>query len=139
MPKKGRRRPRKEIGLGSEAIARSDREEEFNAHYEAARASEAARQKPSYVSDFPSLDELKRNWKTTDHPDEWGNSLVTRDECGTWKLVIPVENMHPTFVGNAKRLQQERGSVTFDQFKQYMKSKYAVTDEILDCFVDDKK
>lgn len=119
MSKKGRRRQRHEIGVqGSEAIRRYDRATEFAA----------------LSSNLPSLDELERHWKTCP-PDGYGNTLMNNLDNGRWKIVIPVENMYATFVGVTRQLQQKNPSLTFEQFKDYTKSKYYVDDDVLDCFI----
>lgn len=141
MPKKSRRRTSREIGLGSAAIAQYDREQDCQQAYQELRAQAAARPYNNF-SALPSFDELQRNFKISQKPDAWGNNILRLDESdGRWKFVIAVENLHPTFVGNMVQLQQERDSLTFVEFKQYMKRKYAVDDELLDLFVDksDKK
>ena len=139
--KKSRRRTNREIGLGSAAIAQYDQEQALQEAYEAARAAEATRDKPAYLSEFPSFHDLTHNFKRAEQADAWGNDLLRRDpDDGRWKLVVTVENMHRTFLGNAHKLKEQRGgSLTFVQFKEYMKQRYAVDDELLDCFVDKKQ
>ena len=142
MPKKSRRRTSREIGLGSAAIAQYDREQDCQQAYQELCAQAASRADNNF-STLPSFDDLQRNFKISQNPDAWGNKILRLDESdGRWKLVIPVENLYPTIVGNMVQLQQERDSLTFVELKQYMKRKYAVDDDLLDLFVvkpDNKK
>ena len=112
--KKGRRRPRSEIGKEGDIFSRCD----ARSSYIHAVASGA---------NLPSFEELTQHWKV-DPTDPERKRLLCNLDGGKWKIIIPLESIHPTALQEIKTHKFR----TFREFKLFMMDKYYISEEALD-------
>ena len=136
MPKKSRRRPRNEIGLGSEAIRQYDEEQERRALYDS--------MKGDFYNDEnvpPSFENFMKHWRIPQEgPDEFGNHLQARDVAdGRWRFVLTESTACPTLNGISQRLYKENPKLPYAEFKKYILQRYAISGKLVDLMVENAK
>ena len=114
----GRRRGRDEIGVGgaNNAIRIWDEEQ----------------RRDEQMKYFPSFEEIEKHWRI-DPDDSEGKRLMCNKEDGTWKVVVPEEEIYDTCMNEIKTGRFG----TFGAFKKFMTGKYYIDESILDCLIAD--